>query len=326
MNADYVRDIIRFAPAGRLLDQNGNAFNLSHSEDLDPAEVRTDGRGNVVSSPLIWRKPCFGRLERYVRAHTGFDVWTDESGQRKPSPTPCDTCAGLSPGVHRACGIVVSERCQSNPTIEATFDAWETACGDYFGPRCFIGHRFVLWQAFLQSIIDHGGWTNVNDDQVKLEHLRRKLDEKERRKIAAKLGRKRQRDARRSVPIAITADYLQALLTERDRRAAKVKSLRPLAGQTKQSMLWLINLKDEYCDRIADVWSARELLIRCGKRVTGKAIAAQMIGNNRDYGLKIGSLAARVYDDLKRIAKLEDDSASAPLWAPWTYKHVPGTP
>jgi hypothetical protein len=316
MNADYVKDVRRFAAAGRLKDEDGEDFNVSHGHDIDPAAVDTDGRGNVIGSPLVWQKECYGRLERYVRAHIGFRSWHDDNGDLRPNETPCDRCAQRSPGIYKTCGDIVSERARSNAAIEASFDAWMAACGDDFGPGCFTGRRAHLWDAFLQSIIDHGGWTNVNDDQVKLEALRQREDARRKRNAATRKSRKRQRDRRRGTTSVITQPELQALQIERDRRAAKLKSLRNLSGRTPRAMLWLTNLPDSTCDRTADVWWARELLSRHEHKVTGKAIAEQLIGQGCNYGLGIGSLTSRVHEDLRRIAKLEDDRAGAPLWAP----------
>ena len=114
MNADYVNGVRRFGSSGRLKDENGETFNISHRSDCRPADVQTDGRGNVTRSPLVWRKPCFGRPERYVRGHTSGRLWRDESGQRHLSETTCDRCSELCPGVYEACGRVVNERAASN--------------------------------------------------------------------------------------------------------------------------------------------------------------------------------------------------------------------
>jgi hypothetical protein len=319
MNANYVKEVRRFGSSGRLQDEYGNAINLSHDDDINAAEVRTDGQGNVVESPLIRGKPCFGRPERYVRGHRSRRHWTDRKGDRRLSETPCTRCAGQSAGVYDACGSVVNERVQSSAAITATFDEWDSACGEHTGPRCFIGTRARAWHAFIDAIVDHGGWTNCNDDQVKLHSHHRRDREKTRRNAAAKKRRKRDRDARRGIPAAITAEYMRELDAERDRRAARTKSLTRLSGGGVKAMRWLTSLPDESCDRIADVWWARELLARGSRKTTGRAIAELMTNQGRSYGLGLSSLTARVYDDLKRIAKLENQTAGAPLWEPWTY-------
>jgi hypothetical protein len=319
MNPDYVKDVYRFGSGGRLKDEDEESFNVSHDDNCRPDEIRTDGRGNIIGSPLIWRKPCIGRPERHVRGLFGGKPLRQQGVQQRTSETPCDRCQRRSPGVFEACARVVDERIASNPAIEASFETWMTARGDDFGSACFIGHRLKPWRSFLDAIIDHGGWANCNDDQVKLEALRRKEAERKERNAAARAARKRQRVGRHGAPNKVTNAYIQALQAERDRRSENIKGLRCLSGQTSKDMLWLKNLPDDSCDRIADVWWSRELLSRVGHKITGKAIAEHMTRQGRSYELSVPSLTTRVYDDLKRIAKFEDKSAGAPIWKPWMY-------
>ncbi len=317
MYPDYVKDVRRFGSSAPFKDEDGKSFNLSHDDDIDPSLVQTDGNGNVDCVPLVWGKPCFGRPERYARASMGGKPWRDENGVRRPGKTTCDTCRDRSPGTFEACGIVVSERVDSNPAIKTAFDKWLDACVD-FGPACFVGARMKLWDSFLQTISDHGGWFSVNDDQVRLEALRLKKERIDRRKTNRQARAHRQRAARLGTAKPITQDYLDKLQAERDRRAAHLKGLGTASGRTKSSMLWLKMLDDRGCDRIAEVWQTRELLSRMALEPTGQAIAANMVASGR-WPLKLSSLRARDYEDLRRLAKLEDNSASAPLWPKWTY-------
>jgi hypothetical protein len=149
---------------------------------------------------------------------------------------------------------------------------------------------------------------------VKLEALRLKRERIDRRKANRQARSRQRRAARTAMPIS--QDYLDKLQVQRDRRFAHLKSLGSLTGRTKQGMLWLKMLDDDGCDRIAEVWKARELLLRMGRDPTGQAIAEIMIASGR-WPLKLPSLRARVYEDLKRLAKLEDAAEGAPLWAKW---------
>jgi hypothetical protein len=317
MNPDYVKEVRRFGSLAPFEDEDGKSFNLSHKDNIDPSLVQTDGNGNVDSVPLVWRKPCFGRPERYARASMGGKPWRDDNGVRRPGKTTCDTCLEKSPGTFEAFGQIVSERIDSDLVIKTAFDKWLDACDD-FGPACFVGAQMKLWDSFLQTIIDHGGWSSVNDDQVKLEALRLKQERIDRRKANRHARAQRQRAARLGTARPITQDYLDKLQAERDRRSAHLKRLGALSGRTKQDMLWLKMLDDSGRDRIAEVWHTRELLLRRALTATGQAIAEKMDATGR-WPLKLSSLRARVYDDLKRLAKLEDDTASAPLWPKWTY-------
>ena len=169
--------------------------------------------------------------------------------------------------------------------------------------------------------LDHQSWRliNRNDDQVKVETIRRKKVDRERRNAAARMARKRQSIGRPGTPRKISLEYLQAVQAERDRKAESIKGLRGLSGRASKDTLWLDNLKNASCERIADVWWGRELLSDCGHKVTGRAIAELMTQHSRDYGLSVPSLTTRVHDDLKRIAKFEDNSGGAPIWGPWIY-------
>ena len=315
MNPEYVKDVRRFASSGRLRDEEGQPRNLSHDQDINWREVVTDGLGNVIRSPLIFGKLCIGRPERRARGHRSGRTWTDERGLHR-SETYCDRCADLSPGIYRACGVVVDERINSNPSIASSFDAWLTASGSHSGPRCFTRVPGERWKVFVQAIIDHGGWTNTNDDQVKLEALRLKEEKRQKRNATAKAARTRKRDARRGARHNNPLMYIRALETERDNLADIIKGLRTLSGRCPQDMLWLKNLRDENCERIADVWFSRQLLSHTGHKLTGRAIAEDMVRRGRSYGLSVISLTTRVYDDLKRIAKFEDATAGPPIWAP----------
>lgn len=317
MNLDYTKDVRRFGSSAPFRDENGKSFNLSHDDNIDACLIKTDGKGNVDRVPLVCRKPCFGRPERYARGSMGGKPWRDESGERRPGRTTCDTCRERSPGTYESCSVIADERINSSSAIRAAFDSWLETCTD-FGPACFVGARMTLWHSFLQTIIDHGGWFSVNDDQVKLEALRLKRERIDRRKASRQARSRQRRAARFGTETPITQDYLDKLQAEQDRRSAHLKSLGALSGRTKQDMLWLKMLDDSGCDRIAEVWKTRELILRMAREPTGQAIAENMVASGR-WHLKLPSLRARVYEDLKRIAKLEDDPAGAPLWPKWIY-------
>jgi hypothetical protein len=317
-NCAYVEAVHRFG-APRLRDPDDNPINISHEEDIDPSLVRSDGNGHVVGSPLVWRKDCWGRPERFMRGHRMARPYLNKDGEQRLGVTPCDRCKEKSPGTYRACASIVDERIRSSTKVTAAVDTWLTACRSRSGLACFTSVRGRLWGLVLQEIIDHGGWTNVNDQQVAIEALRLDEENRKKRSTAARAHRKRQSHAARGKPMGITAAFLQAAGTERDRRAADLRGLRGLSGRRHQAMMWLKNLPDSSCDRIADVWWSREILLRRGEKVTGKAIAEHMIAHGRDYGRSCSSLTTRALDDLKRIEKFESSRAGAPIWAPWVY-------
>lgn len=314
MNGQYVNEVRRFGGSAPFME-NGRKFNLSHKDNIDPDFLQMDGNGQVDHVPVVWGKPCFGRPERFARGRREGKRWTDADGERRQGLTSCDTCMKRSPGTYEACGRIFAERVASNPLINAAFDKWIEGCKDDFGPICFLRNQAKLWNDFLQAIIDHGGWRNVNDDQVKLEAIRLATERTARIKANRKKRARRLKAARRGAAKPVTKHFLDELQAERDRRAAQLRSLQTASGRTKRDTLWLKKLD---CDRIADVWQTREFLLHVARNPTGQAIAEHMFNSGRWPGA-LPSLRARVYEDLKRLPKLENNLLSAPLWPAWAY-------
>lgn len=317
----YIADVRRFGGSKPYYTTDGRRTNLSHKTDFAQGEVVTDGAGNIKQMPILPKKPCFARPERWFRAFVGSAPWTNENGERVPGDTPCDTCEKSCPGVYAACFTVAEERVNSDQRIADSLNEWIDACGTELGAKCFVLPRSKLWGAFLNAITDSGGWTNVNDYQVKI-HDFLKADQK---RIEVNLYRKRKRmrdkAARRGQQPPITAHFEQALEQERDRRAKHIKFLRSLPMCAKPNMRWLSTLPDETCDRIADVWACRTMLLREGSDTTHTLIAERLSLNGKTYGsTTTKALAARVGEDIrKRLDRLEDSRGGNALLPEWDY-------
>lgn len=319
MNAAYVSKVRSFGGAKPYVDIRGERKNLSHRTNLQPDEVETDGRGNVTDMPLLKGKPCFGRPERLIRGLFEGEAWYDEHGNRRPGETPCHRCEELCLGTFLACQNVASERIGTAPAIEAAFVDWIDATGNASGPVCFSGAHSRRWKAYLDAIASHGGWTNINDDQVKVAAITAAENDRKRRRENERVRRQRERELRASLGRPVTAEFLKSVDLERDRRAIHLKSLRVVRGDKPQDTLWLRNLPDETCERVANVWRAREVVERSNGFSSGKAIAEELDASGHSNGMTLATLQARVSDDLKRIKKLEDDTAGESLWGKWTF-------
>lgn len=324
MNPDYVAEVRRFGGSKPYLDSSGSRKNLSHRKNLQPDEVETDRRGNVTGMPLLKSKPCFGRPERLLRGLFEAEPWYDDDGNRRLSETQCHRCEERSLGTFLACLDVAAERIESDPAIEAAFVEWIDATGTASGSACFSGAHSRRWQAYLDAIAAHGGWSNINDDQVKVDAIAVAAKERSRRRERSKARRQAERDRRGSLGQPVTAEFHKSIDLERGRRAALLKGLRRVRGEKPQDTLWLRNLPDETCERVADVWWARELVERSRGFSTGKAIAEELFASGRSNGMTMATLQARVSDDLRRIAKLEDASSGEPLWPKWSFKQSTG--
>lgn len=324
MNSAYLAEIRRFGGPSPYKDQNDKRCNLRHDTDFLPGDVETDGCGNVTSMPLLPKKPCFGRPERFFRALVGSTPWLDKDWERRPGNTPCNTCFERSPGVYEACLNLSEERVASHPNIQAMLDDWMRETGDTLGMRAFAGRLGQRWQKFLEAIIHVGGWSNVNDDQLRVFLQVKSTEDRVRRNDIRKAKRIRERDLLRGRAKPITADFLHALDTERDRRALGLKALRLLPVAAGRKMSWLSRMSDATCDRIADVWREREIGKRTGEDLTQREIVRRMFAAGRRHGATSEAvLAARVSEDVKkRLARLEDERGGNPIWARWDHSEV----
>lgn len=319
LNHDYTAEVRRFGASKPFRDADGKRSNLSHKTNFAEDAVITDGKGNVVHMPLLENKPCFGRPERYIRGIFDVKDWQDQDGNTRNGSTPCLTCENRTLGTYLACHDLSVERIESSPSIEAALIRWSDGNGLSSGPRCFVGTNAQTWSAVLAAIEEHGGWTSINDEQVKVAAVTAHESEKKRRREAAKARRKRNRDQMAGKVQPLPREVRDALKEERDRRAAHLKCLRSVKGQKPQDTLWLRNLSDGTCERVANVWHAREVLNRERGIYSGKAIAEYLLQAKLVKNVALSTLQARVSDDLKRLKKLEFSNGGAPLWHEWSY-------
>ena len=260
MNTKYVDEVRRYGGPNPRVDEDGNSKNVRHIDNIKSEDVVTDGRGNIDSMPLLRKKPCFGRPERFLRGLFEKRPWTDDKGEIRPPKTPCYTCEKLTPDTFQSCYDVIVERIESSATIESAFNHWADDTGSQFGKGCFNGTSGEVWRDFLDAIEDHGGWSNFNDMQVKLDAIA--ADTKNRKKRAEKEKTRRRIDKKRRQGLVgpLSPEYLAAVDEERDRRASQLKSLRDMQGKSPRDMLWITSTSDITWDWVADVWRARETL------------------------------------------------------------------
>ncbi|MGB7370953.1 hypothetical protein [Erythrobacter sp.] len=319
MNKKYVDEVRRFGGPKPRIDADGKARNVRHIDEIDPSDVITDGQGNVLRMPLLRRKPCFARPERFLRGLFGSKSWTDDKGVRRPSASPCYTCEDMTLGTFMSCHKVVVERIESSSSIEDAFEEWDDSTAGKTGPWCFNGERRQLWNVFLDVIEAHGGWSNINENQVKVASLAEAKEERRRRKHSERRRRAAERDRRKGLIGPLTPEFFAALDEERDERAQMLKELKKIQGKTRRDTLWIHVTPDDTWDRVADVWRAREILRRANAKETGKAIAEILARMPRYVTKQPAYLQARVSKDLKRIKRLENDERGEPIWPAWSF-------
>lgn len=320
MNQKYVSEVQRYGGPNPRVDKEGNSKNVRHIDHIRPDDVITDGSGNITSMPLLRKKPCFGRPERALRGLFEKRPWTDDNGEIHSPETPCYTCEKLTPDTFQSCHDVVVERIESSATIESVCNHWFDETGSQFGKGCFNGKSGKLWHDFLDAIEKHGGWTNANDMQVKLDAIAAETKRKRQRADKEKTRRRIERKRRQGLVGPLTSEFYSAVDKERDRRSSELKSLRGMQGKDSRDLFWISSTPDTTWERVAEVWRARELLRKRGGAWKNKDIA-EMLNRLPAYITKsIGSLQARVSEDLKRIEKLESDTDGEPIWPAWSFR------
>ena len=248
MNPKYVSEVRRFGGPNHNTDSLGNRKNLSHSDDIDPRHVKTDGLGNVIAMPLVRNKSCFGRPERILRGLFGGKPWIAEDGSRRMGGTTCSTCEGRSLGTFLACNDVIAERIASSADVERACVEWIDGTGRQFGPSCFLGSDKHRWEAFLVAIENHGGWSNINDEQVKIDAVAAGELAKKHRRDSAKRRRDLEKQRRQGAVRSLTPELLAAVKEEGGSRANHLKTLKVARGAKPQDTLWITSLPDSTCE------------------------------------------------------------------------------
>lgn len=273
---DYALGVRRYGGPNPYRYAEGGRCHLDQTEAISIADVETDGLGNIVEMPLLRRKPCFGRVERLGRAlegeieafHRSQQAFLTKSASQigkavnksRWTPPKCVRCPKTT---GNACAEICDERLESAPEVRRRYHKWFEFVENLPVQKRFIGAANVLWQCFLRAIEEHGGWTNVNDERIKIaaiEHKKAKgRKDAERKKANKKLKRQH------PCSIEKNQDFICKAHEERDRRAEKLLELRAW----KKGPTWIKSLKEENCERVADVWLARTLIGRAGEKVTG---------------------------------------------------------
>ena len=308
----YSSEVRRFGGPTPYVNCEGQKQNLDHSIKFSSEDLTTDGQGNVLDMPLLKRKPCFGRPERFVRgAWEQVPEWRNPSGQPNLRLTKCETCP-----VVFACSDVCMERIESNPKIERAAVAWFDATDGLADRNRFAGSRNTrLWESFLRAIILQGKWSNVNDARVSASQVQKTQDRDEKRRIDAKKKRRANRlKAPRIQPS--TPEFEDAVNAENDRRLAVLLDLRSQSDVPR----WISKLTERGCEQTVAVWRSQTTLVRAGHKATGEAIADWLLRHGQGQYAKSASLRTAVYRCLERVKKLEDTRAGNPIWAKFEWK------
>lgn len=322
----YIDEVRKFGGPKPYEGDEGRT-NLSHEVKFFPADVKTDGKGNIIDMPLLTRKPCFGRPERHFRAMPDNQraAALENPSLRDmmlfiPGGTPCERCP-----VYDACETVVFERIDSVPELGTRLNEWAQASDPLQGEKRFvISPARETWAAFLEAIISGGGWSSVNDARVAAAVHEAKEKRDENRRTAAR--RKRQANGRRhpsSPPSTIDDRLTHAIDQESDRRRALLLDMISCKSAPKP----IRNLNVEKCQRLIDVWKAQASLAVAGHQASRtRDIVAWLKQHAPIEGVQEQSLPTIVSRAIERISALKKEVKGIYIWAPFCPFTAAGLP
>lgn len=310
----YEKEVWRWGSANPWHKRYGRRVMLNHKTKFAWADVRTDGKGNLLAIDgvtALERKPCFGRPEYFFRhgRKAGPTIKTSYA-TLKSTASRCGRCP-----IYDACMKLNLERLDSCPPAKAALIAFRD--GQVGRKRSYTGPKAGrLWEAFKRAIADHGPWSSFND--AALEALKAAKDatvrEADRRRAkrwyAARRATNHTEEAPNEPMPAAVFKGIQHLRDDinahRDRRRDLLRHLRANPDAPPS----IRKLADHSCEIMADVWRAKATLDMEGREVTVPNVLAFFERHHISY--PISGLRVRLYADLKRLNTLERDHRD--LW------------
>lgn len=322
----YIDEVRKFGGPKPYEGDEGRT-NLSHKVKFFPADVKTDGKGNIIDMPLLPRKPCFGRPERYFRAMPDSrraaaleDQSLREFMRFIPGGTPCEKCP-----VNDACAAVTFERIDSVLGLNTRLEAWAEASEQFQGEKRFIiSPARDAWAAFLDAIVSGGGWSSVNDARVAAAAHEANERRLENRRTAAHRSRQARKRRHPSVPPSIIDNRLiHAIDKESDRRRIRLLDL----VSRKTGPRSIRSLKVENCLRLINVWKAQVSLAVAGHQHPRTCdIIAWLKQHAPISGVQEQSLPTIVNRAIERVAALQKEVNGTYIWPPFCPFTAAGLP
>lgn len=262
----------------------GNRINLS--------DVVTDKSGNVIAMPPLIGRPCFGRIETFLRhAKPAVEKKIVRDNRLVKARTKCMGCDVRGP-----CKALVTERINSSPEIRNALYSWHSQSITYHGKRVYTGETGRLWTNVLVSIVEKGRFFSSNDVVVGENTLR----SNERLKAKWRQDKRRQRD---SILTAGLQDHftLAGVVEERGRRFKLLLAFCEGSLAPKDMKRWNATT----CSLVADTWLAMTSL-KAERRKSGSTnVARWLIASGRSNGRKERALITRVGQDMKKLQRVE---------------------
>lgn len=263
-------------------------------------EVSTDKRGNVLSMPPLIGRPCFGRIETFLRhAKPAEQTKIVRNNREVASRTKCMGCAVRGP-----CKALVAERIHSSLEIKTALVAWYSRTMIQHGKRIYTGPVGRLWTIVLKSIVNQGQFNSSNDAIVRVfvadthDRLKEKWRQDKRRQRNSDLGD--------GLPDKFT---LECVNEERDDRYRSLLTFCQGASAPRDMRRW----NAATCSLVSNTWLAVTTLKAERRRGGSTAVARWLIANERSDGRGERALITRVGQDMKKIKRVEHLS----VWGPF---------
>lgn len=282
---------------------------LKHKTSFRPEEVVRDGRGNILSMPVLEAKPCFGRPEVVFRQGKRTRKRELPGGRIVDWKNhPCGSCPA---GVHEACVRTAHERVMSDPVMWQAFQGWHEDCKTHFnGEFVCIRAASLSWGAFKRAIAARGPFENSNDAEVaKLEQQKRD-EQREKWKNRKRLQRHWERALARQEQQLPSGQFVVNLKEERDRRFESLLDVLGRSDQPLSRSRVQPEKREATAGITANAWAVQTLLRASGQNASPGTIARVMVEKNLSAGTQLGTLKTRMPNDLKRADECERDG----LW------------
>jgi hypothetical protein len=297
---EYFADVMR---AGNR-DPWKHLGRLNQKTEIQPDQVEMDAAGNITKMPLLENKPCFGRAETLLRHGERTRPFKTKFGTMVETTTQCGRCPSLT---RRSCIKVVTHRVKANPAIHAALKEWQKYCDDHLGgARDYTGHvASEHWGAFKKAIAARGPFTSVNDDAVKEAEAERKAMQTAKWRVSKATYRDKLREKRRRARQLPSAQFVANARDERNRR---IKALRDAMDDPMQprciSKVPLAH-RDRTAVLTANAAFVREILIEADRPAGPGVIARHLVELGLNEGVGVGTLKARMPNDLQRAYECE---------------------
>lgn len=255
-------------------------------------DVITDQLGNVITMPPLIGRPCFGRIETFLRhAKPAEEKKIVRDNREVEVRTRCMRCTVRGP-----CKALVTERINSSPEISDTLRTWYQQSILCHAKRVYTAETGRLWTNLLVSIVRKGRFFSSNDAVVAENTLRANEFLKE--KWRHDKRRQRNSNLTRGLQDHFT---LACVVEERDRRLELLLAFCGGSSAPRDMKRWDATT----CTLVADTWLAITSL-KAERRKSGSTnVARWLIASGRSNGRKERALITRVGQDMKKLQRVE---------------------